>query len=93
MTDCLECSNATSCDLCDSGLYFDSELGSCAALADGVSAFFESDTGQKVECMGGCQSCTTADTCDVCDDGYYVDDGICLGCDPSCKTCSGGTST
>ena len=53
MTDCLECSNGTACGLCSAGFYFDGSM--CAALSDGVTAFFESNSGEKVECIGGCQ--------------------------------------
>ncbi|OAF69529.1 hypothetical protein A3Q56_02727, partial [Intoshia linei] len=104
---CLICSDATMCTLCDSSFYLIS--GTCSACSlhclECTSAttcskcidryYFDSTTTLCAACPANCDKCSAKETCDTClTSSYYFDDvsKSCAMCMGNCLKCSDGVS-
>ena len=85
LTNCGECTSNCTDDILDK--YKDCKF-KCTKCADNFYYDFESN--QFSPCDPLCKVCygPNSNECEVCNDNFFLEGTECVGCDPSCQTCS-----
>ena len=83
---CIECSDATSCNKCDPDALVKQYLSTkgCIENCDTKNGMFISPSGNECgDCEVNCKECSDQFTCTKCDEvnGFYLSAGDCLKCD------------
>lgn len=93
-SNCQKCTSDQTCELCADG-YYTRPNGRCKAVRGKKKVATAGNT--VYQCPAGCLTCDVNAklqvSCTSAKDGYSIVLGIILPCDPSCKTCSGSTSS
>ena len=87
ITGCIQCSSATTCQLCTSGYYFDSLSASCVLVVNCTALIYYQISAPTSNSQRVCGPCT------LCNNGYYAStqcsttvNSVCTPCTSSCGT-------
>ena len=103
LTNCNSCSNATQCDICALGYFWNTTVRNCTACPTACQScsqngcltclrgyYLNTDINLCYACQSGCSFCINSTNCTTCDSKFYFDTGTkqCTPCHPSCSACN-----
>ena len=71
-SNCLQCSTSKVCDLCEDGMFKDSDTGECIKECREADGRYVQDNRYCNRCKSPCIQCKQYDECSVCQSGYQL---------------------